>query len=517
MHACRCHTRLCRAALVAALCAAHAAHATTFTVTSVADTAGTCPSPDSCTLRQAITDANAAGGVNTIGFAIAGSGLHTITLGGPLPTSTHDLTIDGYTQPGSVMNTLTPDQGGLDTVLAIEIVGTGNSTGLVIQANTALTVRGLALNHFSDAIIGNGGNPDSSFITVQGCFIGTRADGTAFAGVGNTGSAIRTGFSASQIGGTLPWQRNLLSGNGGAGLFSGAPTTVQGNLIGTDRSGTLAIPNGTATNWGGVIIAAHADVHLGGSDPAARNVISGNHGWGIGLWPAAIAGHPIGDFELKGNFIGTDWSGTRPLPNGFADPAAAKYGGGIQVTPGPVDLGTYPIGGFGVGEANLIVGNDGAGIASSGYPNVYFSNLGNVIHHNRGEHRVNVDLGGFGPTPNDADDADSGANNLQNYPQILAVSRAGDQLTITYRVDSAVGNAAYPLRIDFHENRRGGSGAWLGADTCGAGDAQQPRQVVLDVPAGVRAVPFVATVTDANGYSSEFSPAYDVIYEDDFD
>jgi hypothetical protein len=37
------------------------------------------------------------------------------------------------------------------------------------------------------------------------------------------------------------------------------------------------------------------------------------------------------------------------------------------------------------------------------------------------------------------------------------------------------------------------------------------------VPAGVAAIPFVAVATDANGYSSEFSPAFDAIFEDDFD
>ncbi len=507
------------ALLASALGLATGAQAATITVNSTADTAGTCPSVDSCTLRQAITNANSNGETsNTIAFDIPGSGVHTITLATNLPTSTANLTIDGYTQPGSVMNTQTPEQGGLNTVLAIEIVGfgNGNSRGFTIQANTTLTVQGLAMNHFNDAIVGNGGNPDSSFITVYGCFIGTTVDGTAIFGNGNGGSAIRTGFSASQIGGTLPWQRNLLSGNGGAGVLVGGPSTIQGNLIGTDVTGTLSIPNGTGSNWGGIIVGQHSDVHIGGSDPAARNVISGNWARGIGLWPSFGLTGPIANFEIKGNFIGTDWSGTQLLPNGFPN-STGQYGGGIDLQNGSISMGAFPIGGLGAGEANLIAYNYGAGIATGGYTNVYFNNLGNFIYHNHGYDRIDADLGALGPTPNDTDDADTGANNQQNYPELLSASLAGDQLTITYRVDSTQANSAYPLRIDFYENRRGGSGVLLGEDTYTAADAQQSRQIVLTVPPGVRAIPFVAVATDANGFSSEISPAYDVIFEDDLE
>jgi hypothetical protein len=52
------------------------------------------------TLRQAVLDANAAAGADTITFSILGSGPHTITLSSPLPPITDDLAIDGSTQPG---------------------------------------------------------------------------------------------------------------------------------------------------------------------------------------------------------------------------------------------------------------------------------------------------------------------------------------------------------------------------------------------------------------------------------
>lgn len=488
-----------------------ASPAATFTVTNT-DDAG------AGSLRQAILDANTAGGTNAIAFDIAGSGVHTIGLASTLPPISGTLTIDGYTQPGSSPNTLATDAGGLDTVLAIEVSGmTSNFTGLQLQQNANLTVQGLALNHFQNAINGNGGGPDASHLTVYGCFIGTRADGSAFDDSGNSDTAIRSGFTAAQVGGTLPWQRNLLSGNGGAGVLANGPATIEGNLIGTDASGTLAIPNGVGANWGGIILGSRAGVHIGGADAAARNVISGNQPLGIGLWPGFGAPGAIVDFEIEGNYIGTDWTGTRPLPNGFPDPAAAQYGGGIQVAAGADQGDAYPIGGFGPGEVNLIAYNNGSGITASGYATAYFDNRGNVVHHNRGVGFSNVDIGGAGPSPNDADDADGGSNNGQNWPQIIAATLAGDQLTVTYVVDTAPANATYPLRIDFYEDVRGGTGAWLGEDTYAEADAQANRTVTLTVPPGARAIPFVATATGANGYGSEFSPAFDVVFEDDFD
>jgi CSLREA domain-containing protein len=505
-----CHRFICA---VLALCLAGGAQATTLTVTSIGDGPGTCPSATECTLREAITDANAAGGSNVIAFDIAGAGVHTIALSSQLPTITGALLIDGYTQPGSEPNTLTPEEGGLDTVLAIEIVGNG-SLGFLIHPNATLTVQGLALNHFGDVINGNGGNPDDSHLYVYGNFIGTNVDGTAFDGVGNNGTAVRSNFSAVEIGGTEPWRRNLLSGNGGAGILAGGPAIIRGNLIGTDASGTLAIPNGLSTNWAGIILSARADVHIGGADPSARNVISGNHPLGIGLWFASNG--PISDFEIKGNFIGTDWSGTEPVPNGFTDPAAAQYGGGIQLQSGG-SSDAYPIGGSGAGEANLIAYNNGAAITAVGFANAYFDNRGNVMHHNRGVGRANVDIGNFGPTPNDADDADAGANDVPNYPEVLAASQSGDELTVTYRVDSAPANAAYPLRIDFHARANGGVGRLIAEDEYPLSAAQQERTVTLELPPGTNGIPFIVSATDANGYSSEPSEAWDVIFEDDFD
>jgi hypothetical protein len=497
---------------ILALAGATLAQAATFTVINTAD-AGT------GSLRQAMTDANTAGGANTINFNIPGTGPFTIALASQLPGINSSLTVNGYSQPGSMMNTHAPDQGGLNTGLMIQIVGSG-SYGFYLPGSpgfTTLTLQGLCLHGFAYPIAGNNGTPGTSQLNVYGSFIGTKIDGTALPTSGNSDSAVRTGLGGAQIGGAQAWQRNLLSGGGGAGILVGGPAIIEGNLIGTDVTGTLAIANGTATNWPGIYVSSNsANIRIGCTgagcaSAASRNVISGNHTWGIGLW----AGSPYAGLQIKGNYIGTDWSGTQPLPNGYAATQFTQFGGGIQLQSGSTDSTPASIGGFGTGEANLIAYNNGGGIvANANQVGTSFDNRGNWVYRNRGVGYANIDIGLPGPTPNDPDDADTGTNNLQNTAQIISTSRNGNQVTVTYLVDTAAANAAYPLRVDFYANVRGGSGALLAQDSYAASNAQLPKMVTFNLAPGAT---FVTTATDATGHSSELSPAFDVVFEDDFE
>ena len=80
--------------LVLALFAASSAHAATLTVTNTNDSGGG-------SLRQAILDANAGAGNDTITFNISGGGPFVITPQPPgLPAVLKPTTIDGTTQPG---------------------------------------------------------------------------------------------------------------------------------------------------------------------------------------------------------------------------------------------------------------------------------------------------------------------------------------------------------------------------------------------------------------------------------
>src|SRR5262249_3076322 len=101
-------------------------------------------------LRQAIINANATAGLDTITFLI-GSGAKSIHLSSLLPTITDPVIIDGTTQPGYAGSPL----------IELEGSGVGSSgDGLAIYAGGS-TVRGLAINRFPSSGISlfqRGGN-----------------------------------------------------------------------------------------------------------------------------------------------------------------------------------------------------------------------------------------------------------------------------------------------------------------------------------------------------------------------
>ena len=231
--------------------------AATFTVTSTSDSgAGS--------LRQAILDANANPGSDTIVFAIPGSGVQTITAASEL-TITDAVLIDGYTQPGSSPNT---DGLADNAMLLIELQGSG-SDGLVVSAGAA-EIHGLVLHGFHNAI--NLGAAGGS--VVAGCFVGPLPSGAS--APGNDVGIWSHGSGADTVGdGTLA-NRNLISGNGvGVQVDSVGQAVVRGNLIGTNAAGTAALANGTG-------VVATTTMALGGA-PEQRNVVSGNSGDGVHL------------------------------------------------------------------------------------------------------------------------------------------------------------------------------------------------------------------------------------------
>lgn len=510
----RLHGRLMCATIMTALgfALAQPAPAALFTVTNTNDAgAGS--------LRQAILDANAASGADTIEFAIPGIGVHTIAVASQLPGITQSLTINGFSQPGAVPNSIATMMGGLDTVLQIEIDGQPGFYGFYIANanNVILTLQGLAIHGFLANAAG-ASSAGNSQLRLFGNYLCTNVDGTAAAGDAPNGFGIVTAETPAFIGGDLASQRNLLSGCGSAALNIASPTQVRGNLIGTDASASVAITNALSSGSGAIVIASTVNgVGIGGVQATSRNVISGNHGFAIQLISNAGTPQYVG-LQIQGNYIGTDWSGQLALPNGTVEYGSTPTGGGIQLASTQTQFSSAAIGGFAEGEANLIAFNRGPGITTfSNSRGESFDSRRNWIHHNKALGRANLDIGLPGPTPNDSGDADSGANAQQNWPEILSASQVGDQLTVSYKVDTATANASYPLRIDFHANVQGGSGLWLAEDTYTAADAQQVRSVTLTVPAGAKAIPFVATATDAQGLGSEFSPAFDVLFEDDFD
>jgi hypothetical protein len=291
-------------------------------------------------LRQAILDANAQVGADTIDFAI-GSGVQTIqvgsTTGMALPTITDSVTIDGTSQPGYAGTPL------------IELDGTGagaNSTGLTITA-ASCTVQGLVINSFSRFGI----DLQSSSNVIQGNYIGVDTTGNALRA--NTGGGVVAEASTNTIGGTAAGAGNVIGD--GLTLYFADGTLVQGNTIGLGADGSTVL----GSPHFGISVTQSRNVVIGGATPAARNVISGNTSFGI--FTDLVANGLV----IQGNYIGTDRTGTLPRGNtyfGIATYSPDVLIGGLTTTPG-------------TGAGNVISGN-GSGPNSGGGISFVLSGLG---------------------------------------------------------------------------------------------------------------------------------------------
>jgi len=282
-----------------------------------------------CSLREAIDAANLTFGAAIV-FGIPDTdpgcpaGVCTITPATTLPAIISKVFIDGYTQhpcpptgtePCSHPNTLSLDQGD-DASLLIVVDGANIPEGAGLdleQGSDETTIRGIVLTHWLTGIFIN----DSNRNNITGNFIGIDQTGNFPAGAnGGIGIAISSDFDASSdnlIGGDFPEFRNIISGNGAAGIdigqFGGTGvsfTTVEGNYIGTDRTGKSGVANGTH----GIVVENGSEFNTIGCETLdGDNVISGNRDAGVYVTDTDSC-------LIEGNFIGTDCTGTAQLANG---------------------------------------------------------------------------------------------------------------------------------------------------------------------------------------------------------
>ena len=439
---------------------------------------------------------------NFIGTTAAGTAALTApfsSFGGiriPEPTSIDNLIGGSAPGAGNVIS-------GISSGFAISTSGTGtviqgNRIGTDLNGVNKIPNSGGVLATGSNILVGGtttearnviSGNGDGVTIRgagsrLQGNYIGTDITGTL--ALGNTGSGVIAGDGAL-IGGTTPEMRNIIAANSFNNVSLGnfgasAPVTVQGNYIGTDVTGSRAL--GT-TNIG-ILIGSNNNL-VGGDVPGSRNVISGNIN-GVQLGFSSVAGNVI-----QGNFIGLNATGTAPLGN---------TGQGVFITGAVNNI----IGGTQTGAGNKIAFNGGAGVAitGSGQGNAI---RGNSIFSNTG---LGIDLGGNGVTPNDDSDLDSGVNNLQNFPVITGVLSSSNSTIIQGTLKSLPG---ITFQIDFYSNAAvdpsgNGEGAVFfgtaSVNTNANGDATINATIPAGLPAG-RVI--TATATDPNGNTSEFSAA----------
>src|SRR3989344_2036589 len=294
-------------------------------------------------LRQAITDANAHAGGDTIEFNVPNTdGGYTtessvsfwrISPTSDLPQLTNGgTTIDAATQKANRGNT---NANGPE----VELRG----RGLYINNVSNCAIKGLAINSVTGSGVTISGSSAASN-EVKGNYIGTDANGTA--DLGNTLYGVYiTGGKYNLIGGATAGERNIISGNNSSGVYLYGTNTdsneVKGNYIGTDANGTADLGN---TLPGVYIIGGKYNL-IGGAAAGERNIISGNNNFGV-----CIANTNTDSNEVKGNYIGTDVNGTADLGNTT---------NGIYIAAGAL---FNVIGGATAGERNIISGNDSSGI-----------------------------------------------------------------------------------------------------------------------------------------------------------
>ena len=419
------------------------------------------------------------------------------------------------------------------------------SDGIFLSGAADNQIGGLSAGA-GNVISGNGGAGISAFLNatrtrIEGNRIGTNAAATT--AVGNTGDGVEL-FSADHIvGGTSAAARNVISGNGGSGVFvGGGSIRVLGNVIGTTASGDAALPNGIGVTISSATgsTSPMTGVELGGANASARNLISGNTNDGVQI---LSPGHESS--LIHGNWIGLGADGTTPVPNGTgvrvrgsgwtiggsgvgqANVVSANTGAGVVVgrTNGSADLTSAAVVGNRIGTDSLGLadrGNGGSGVVINtsnvtiGPANVISGNAGDGVHIDRGDSpgtgiliRGNsigtnatriLDLGndGAGVNVHRATGAIVGGRSDQGEGNFIA-GNAGSGVAIGLATAEVIGNSIGRTGL---ANARGVDVGFGGAGVIGTLDLGEANVISANAAEGVRAPSSPATLIRANSISA---------------
>lgn len=304
-----------------------------------------------------------------------------------------------------------------------------NTNGLIISTDSTLTHNIIAGN-------GSGITATGSF-TISGNYIGLNLSGGTL-GNGEYGIYVPRGSANYTIGGTTDSSRNVISANSGSGVHletvtgSGCPSntnsTVQGNYIGTNPSGS---------------------VQSGFGNSASGITANESRGGGCG---ESVYKHVIGG-----------------LASGESNTIAGNAQDGIRIYSVPWEQcddgegGTYPCNGTDVFSVTVLANR----IFSNG-------NLGiNLASDDNNDGLADADLG---PNPINAllmNYPAQKANYYLNHPTIDSSTSSGSQVTVTYDFQAnGVENTSdgYSLRsdnlvgyqLDFYINDSSTDGAYSG-------------------------------------------------------
>ena len=351
-----------------------------------------------CGQPQIALDGSSAGAANGIqllsgasGSTIAALNVRNFNLNGIQFIDSDDNRIQGCfigtTQDGN--SAASNGQNGIQMELGSDfnlIGGPAACNGNVLSGNNG---QGIALN-------------GCNFNTVSGNLIGLNATGTAAVGNNSIGLFLVNGSNSNVIGGSALLERNVIANNGnglagngvdingcsnntflnnhigvnptgtvamgnaenGMALFNAPNTTIRnnvisnhnfhaivlnggsnnidifGNVIGTNAAGTVAMGNDDS----GVIVINSSTVNIGGTNPGEGNLLSGS----ISEYGVFVIGSS--NVNILGNRIGTDATGTLPIPN---------FDGGIRID---FNSDNNIVGGTAAGAGNTIAFNTGYGV-----------------------------------------------------------------------------------------------------------------------------------------------------------
>lgn len=436
---------------------------------------------------------------NTVGGTTAGAGNLVSGNGAALSSG---IVVSGETASGTLI------QGNfIGTNLAGDSAIPNGPHGVFILNGASNTVVGGSVSGSANLISGNSSNglrvdaycegcASPHDTVVQGNLVGT--DRTGMSAVGNTMEGVLLSSAVDTvIGGSIPGVANLLSGNqSGVTVVGSSGTRIQRNLIGTDRTGSAAIGN-----YSGLFLTSGSTgTTVGGTGSAERNVISGNTASGV-----LVAGADTEDNVIQGNYIGTAADGLAPLGNGSPGVSVALGARGNTIG------GTEP------GAGNRIAYNGRSGVALTGEIQgtpapTETPILSNAIY---GNDQIGIDLGNDGVTANDPADVDNGANSLQNFPVITKVSEGGIEVDISttpntvLRLEFFASAACDPS--GFGEGERLVGNGTLTTDAAGEGSASFSLDGVVAAGEWLTATGTSLNASGAFSNTSEFSACFQFV------
>lgn len=372
---------------------------------------------------------------------------------------------------------------------------TGNLIGGTSAGQRNLIVgsgsRGVYFQDTSGAVTNN---------TVQGNYIGLGFDGATVISNAFAGARLDGGATGNTIGGTAAGAGNAISGSsGGSGieLLDAPSNTIQGNRIGTDASGQFERGN----EQHGISIDGSNGNVIGGEGAGEGNVISGNDQEGILLTSTSTS------TMVEGNEIGVAADGTTALGNANS---------GVNI----VGSNSNTVGGTTPAAGNTIAANGDDGVVLSGSATGNVIGFNSIFSNGSALDDLGIDLDGEGPTDNDPAvdlDADTGANQRQNFPVLASAQADATKTVVTGTLNS---EPAHTYRIEFFSNTAcDGSGngegeTFLEAVTTAATDGAGNVGFSVELPATAVGSQITATATDlatANpDGTSEFSTCLNV-------